>query len=313
MFLALTTGAAHAEPLADFAWHHRIGAEEPMAGRIVRVDDQTIVTADALIDAAADADWLLIGERHDNRDHHRLQAITLEAVEAAKPAGRVVAFEMIDGDMQEDIDTYLETGSADAAGLRSATRWDQGGWPDWPYYEPVFEAALGGGGRIVAADLTPDQIQAIFEEGMETLPAELRASTGLDAGLPGLLETALDEEIEASHCGMVPGDQLAPMADVQRARDAMLAFRLAGGAAAGRGVLIAGNGHVRQDRGVPWYLRKLRPDDSIVTIGLIELDAAIETELPKMPFDYVWLTPRVDDVDPCEAFRKPLDATQDGE
>jgi hypothetical protein len=26
-----------------------------------------------------------------------------------------------------------------------------------------------------------------------------------------------------------------------------------------------------------------------------------------MPFDYVWFTPAVDDEDPCEKFRKPLE------
>ena len=27
----------------------------------------------------------------------------------------------------------------------------------------------------------------------------------------------------------------------------------------------------------------------------------------RLPFDYVWFTPRIDDVDPCEKFRKDLE------
>ena len=42
-------------------------------------------------------------------------------------------------------------------------------------------------------------------------------------------------------------------------RDAMMADRLATVAGRAGGVLIAGNGHVRTDRGVPWYLARIRP------------------------------------------------------
>jgi hypothetical protein len=31
------------------------------------------------------------------------------------------------------------------------------------------------------------------------------------------------------------------------------------------------------------------------------------TAVAAQPFDYVWLTPRVDDRDPCESFRKDLE------
>ena len=58
-------------------------------------------------------------------------------------------------------------------------------------------------------------------------------------------------------------------------------------------MLIAGNGHVRKDRGVPWYLARMRPDARIVSVGLIEV-AAGRRRPAELPFDYVWFTPRAE-------------------
>jgi uncharacterized iron-regulated protein len=81
----------------------------------------------------------------------------------------------------------------------------------------------------------------------------------------------------------------------------MMADRLATVAGRAGGVLIAGNGHVRKDRGVPWYLAQLRPAARIVSIGLIEVEDDLDDAGDDLPYDYVWFTPRVDDADPCAA------------
>jgi uncharacterized iron-regulated protein len=64
-------------------------------------------------------------------------------------------------------------------------------------------------------------------------------------------------------------------------------------------VLIAGNGHVRTDRGVPWYLARIRPTARTVSVALLEVREGLDAAAADLPFDYVWFTPRVDDRDPC--------------
>jgi uncharacterized iron-regulated protein len=95
----------------------------------------------------------------------------------------------------------------------------------------------------------------------------------------------------------------------QRARDSALAESLLAGADGG--VLIAGTGHVRNDRGVPAYLRRRVPDATIATLAPLEVRA--EWTQPSdyarayggaLPFDWVWFTPRMDDEDPCARFRQ---------
>jgi len=92
---------------------------------------------------------------------------------------------------------------------------------------------------------------------------------------------------------------VAGMFRVQRARDAMMADRLATVGRRVGGVLIAGNGQVRTDRGVPWYLARIRPHARIVSVGLLEVLDEIDSPPPALPFDYVWFTPRAGDEQPC--------------
>jgi len=79
----------------------------------------------------------------------------------------------------------------------------------------------------------------------------------------------------------------------------------------GPAALVAGNGHVRIDRGVPWYIRKMLPDRAkrpLISVGHVEV-----VEGKTKPTDYadaiqaysiVVFTPRVVRPDPCEAMRK---------
>jgi hypothetical protein len=80
--------------------------------------------------------------------------------------------------------------------------------------------------------------------------------------------------------------------------EAMLANGGADGAA-----LVAGNGHVRSDRGVPEYLRRAGATSvslSFVEVRKGEVDPAAYAA--DQPADFVMFTPRLDDDDPCAKF-----------
>ena len=91
------------------------------------------------------------------------------------------------------------------------------------------------------------------------------------------------------------------MYQVQRARDAMLADRLAAASGKAGGILIAGNDQVRNDRGVPWYLARLKPAARPLSIALVEVEDDQRRPPVDLPYDYVWFA-RVDGAeDPCAA------------
>ena len=68
---------------------------------------------------------------------------------------------------------------------------------------------------------------------------------------------------------------------------------------------------MRNDRGVPSYLRAREPRATIATLAPLEVrdewtrPADYEAALGgPLPYDWVWFTPRTDDVDPCARFRR---------
>jgi len=106
------------------------------------------------------------------------------------------------------------------------------------------------------------------------------------------------------------------MVDVQWARDARMAASLARGGQRDGGVLIAGAGHARRDRGVPVHLARQAPGAGIASVAFVEVDpAAVKPgdyaarfASAALPFDYVWFTPKIDEADPCEKFKQSLES-----
>jgi uncharacterized iron-regulated protein len=293
------------------AWHAPRGREHPLAGRIWDTGASRFVSLDALAAELPRARYVLLGERHDNPDHHRLQATLVRALIAAgrRPA---VAFEMFSADDAAAIRRHLVSAPRDAAGLAEAVNWKRSGWPDWTHYQPIAQAALDAGLPVVAANLAPATARALARGQRAALPGGLAERYGLDQPLPGGAQAALTAEIDRVHCGLVPAERLDGMVLAQRARDAMLADSML--AAEGDGaVLIAGAGHVRTDRGVPLYLRARAPEASIATVAPLEVhDAwtrpeqyAAAFDEGRLPFDWVWFTPRVENGgDPCARLRR---------
>jgi uncharacterized iron-regulated protein len=277
------------------------GADHPLAGQIFRMSDRVAVSQAELVADAADAEFVLIGERRDNPEHQRLQAALVAVLEAIGDRPRAVAFEMIPAERQLEIVEHLQ-GQTDAAGLGAAVGWDSTGWPDWRRYQPIAQAALDNDAQIVAADLDAAEKEAAFTQGAQAFRTPFVRRTGLAEPWPMPLMVSMQDELRAAQCGEAPAHELIGMVRVERARDAMMADRLAATAGTGGGVLIAGNGHVRKDRGVPWYLARLRPGARSVSIGLLEVQDDAREPALGLPYDYVWYTARVDDRGaPCES------------
>ncbi|GAB4376791.1 MAG: ChaN family lipoprotein [Kiloniellaceae bacterium] len=274
--------------------------DHPLAATLWDTRSGEAVDEAALFAEAAAARWVLIGEKHDNAEHHRLQA---RVVDALGRAGRraAVVWEMAE---PEHTAALRDARAGGAAALGEALAWESRGWPSWPEYQPIAEAALSHGLAMLPGKPSRQMVRGV-SRGAD-LPADLAERLDWMRPYPPGAEAALLEELRLSHCGMLPDNALAPMARVQRLWDAWMANSMRravapeGGAEAA--ILIAGAGHVREDRAVPWFL----PGDS-VTVALVEVTAgrARAADYPSFDprlFDYVWFTPRVDDKDPCAGF-----------
>lgn len=244
----------------------------------------------AFVDRVAGARVIVLGEKHDDPVHHRLEAEVLRAVYArgARPA---LVFEMVSTDAQPALDAFLATKPASADGLRAALGWDASGWPPWELYAPVFDAAVKAGAPILAG--SPPRVAVMAIVRGDAPKATLDALAPFDA-----TQTAsLRDELREVHCGKLPEEMLDPMATAQRAKDAEMARHvLEGVARAGGAVLVAGAGHARSDRGVGWLLA--RAGERPVTVGMLEEPAPPRADLP---YDLAVLSPPAGDPDPCRS------------
>ncbi len=259
----------------------------------------------------------LLGEVHDNGEHHKLRAILLEAFEAA-------VFEHIRADQQPALDQFAEF-SQTAASLGTASdllkflEWRQSPWSKTADFRPLFSAVVSARLPVYPGDPPRDLMRRAAKEGIDVaLAAEERTRLSLAIPLGAAADAASLAEIEASHCGMIPTAAHPNMASAQRYRDAHMADVLLKAASQhGSSLLFAGNGHVRTDRGVPWYLRARAPSKAIVSVMLIEvLDGKTDASayIPRDPdgkpaADFIVFTPPGPnrDKDPCEGMKAAME------
>jgi len=297
-------------------WRSALGQDHVLAGRIWNPREKQFVEEAALISRMQSARFLLLGEKHDNEDHHRLQAWVVGML-LAKGRRPAVALEMFDTDQSDRLSRHLSDHPKDAAGIGSAVGWEQSGWSDWSIYAPIVQAALDAGTPVLPANLPRSTIKSIAKEGVGALDPAQVSAWRLQEPLSGDVHARMRQDIIESHCNMLPERMVEPMVTVLRSRDAFMASVLingAGMAGADAAVLISGGGHVRTDHGVPWHLRRLVPSEDIVSLAFLEVrEGEADPEAyaalfnsAELPFDYVWFTPRVDDADPCEKHAEEL-------
>ncbi|NIO10169.1 MAG: hypothetical protein GTO40_20060 [Deltaproteobacteria bacterium] len=262
----------------------------------------------------AGARYIILGENHDNADHHRLQADMLRRLVKAgrRPA---VGFEMLDLDDEPTIAQHLAMAPRDAKGLGDALNWGKRGWPDWRYYQPIAQIALNAGLPIFAANLRRSTTRILRRQGIEGLPSELVHELGLDRPLPPDLRKRMANDIRQAHCGYALKDYLENMIAIQRARDTRMAERMIETGRGDGSVLVAGAGHGRTDYGVPAHLRAMGGDRSIFSLAFMEVqdgqsspkEFAAGYEGGHLPFDYIWFTPRRNSQNPCDEFKNQLE------
>jgi len=255
-----------------------------------------------LINRINNSRYLLLGEKHDNPDHHTLQKSMLDYFLQQQRVANV-AFEMMESDKQQLLDNIAGAGLSDLGQIKAYLQWDEEGW-DWPFYGPLIESSYNAGVKMSAGNITSEKMSQVY-------------SSGLPDGADGVLNDAamekLNQDIDESHCGLLPESQFPAMVRVQQSRDHSMASSLGDSSVNSLNVLIAGNFHIRQDLGVPNYLLAAEPSLSREQIVALSFQEVAETELSPneylqqftdvKAFDYIWFTPAISNEDYCASLR----------
>lgn len=246
---------------------------------------------------------VLLGETHDNAVQHRLR---LQVLQRAFKAGwrPAIVMEQFDREHQADMDRARRERPRDPRYLieRAAPAQDKpgGGW-NWDFYRPYVALALQYEVPLFAGNLSRADAGRIVAQGYGAVFDEATVQRlGLETGTPVRLE-AQESAIDAGHCHSLPKDLLPSMARAQLARDAVMASILQDNAARGV-VLLAGNGHVRRDIGVPSWIDPDRRE-SVFAVGFLEEDDEDDNDTPAAAFDAIVRTAAAARPDPCAALR----------
>lgn len=236
----------------------------------------------------------VLGEVHDNPAHHLVQE---EWVARIEPAALV--FEMLS---PEQVKAAQNIDRHDGEALQAAFDWNASGWPDFEMYAPIFAAAPDA--RLYGAALPKATVRAAIAKGAAAVFGPDAAKFGL-----GPLDAAeLAQRVSAqnaAHCGALPKSMLPGMVEAQRLRDAHFAqvALQALDDTGGPVVVITGDGHARNDWGIPAMIHAARPGVTVFSLGQLETGAKTDPSLDAPPFDQVITSPAVADRgNPCKVF-----------
>jgi uncharacterized iron-regulated protein len=258
----------------------------------------------ALMQAMQGHRVVLLGEVHDNAAQHTLRVAALRRLVAngARPA---IAFEQFDRQRQPDIDRARRDRPGDANYLIAQAK-GRDEWR-WDFYRPFVALALQYDLPIVAANLSRDKAMQVAIDGWPAVfDARTRDELKLDA-LPADFRRKHEDAIAAGHCNLLRAEDLSSRARAQVARDIVMARAIRPYVARGV-VLLAGNGHVRRDIGVPFWLA-VDAMGEVLSIGLLERNDDTSPPEDVADFDAYMITERAARADPCKELAQRLQST----
>jgi len=230
---------------------------------------------------------LLLGEQHDAPEHQALQRATVQRLSQRGQLAALV-LEMAEQGLQ----TAGLPSSASEAEVRQALQWTDdthSGWP-WAVYGQVVMAAVQAGVPVLGGNLPRAQMRGAM------------ANPALDQRLPPEALAQQQTQIREGHCGLLPEGQIAPMTRIQIARDRSLAEVAVAALQTDKTVLlVAGNGHVRRDLGVPQHLPAGLPHH-VVMVQAVSIPGTPSNNQA----DTVWTTPPRPPTDHCAALKQQM-------
>jgi uncharacterized iron-regulated protein len=221
------------------------------------------VAPQEILARAANAQVVLLGEVHDNADHHRLELQALAALAALRPK-LVLGFEMFPRRVQGALDRWV-AGELNEEEFLKAADWSRVWGYDTAFYLPLFQFARMNRIPMVALNVERDLVRLVRAKGLEAVPEDKREGVSVPAPAS---EAYLDRlfKVYSAHPDK-PGPKPARtdpeflrFVQAQLVWDRAMAQALAEGAARNPGALLVGvmgSNHISYGYGVPHQLAHL--------------------------------------------------------
>jgi uncharacterized iron-regulated protein len=135
---------------------------------IIRISDKQEVSLSQLAAQADRSDLILIGEVHDNKQHHDLQLALIRSLWARKMP-LVIGLEMMEADSQQQLDDW--TGgrmSEKAFQVVFAANWSV----EWQLYRDIFIFARDNRIPMAGLNVPKEIVKKVSRQGYDSLTAE---------------------------------------------------------------------------------------------------------------------------------------------
>lgn len=263
---------------------------------------------EAVIARAAAAGIVVLGETHDNPEHHLWQYQTIAALHA-RGGAVTLGFEMFPRRAQPVLDAWV-AGELDASGFLEAVEWDRVWGFDAAFYMPLFDFARINRIPMIALNVSGDLMDSVRQRGWDAVPEAMREGVS-DPAPP---EPAYRDQLDQVYREHLERQNKEPdtaglerFIDAQLTWDRAMAEALFAAAAAPEKPLVIGvigAGHVENRWGVPHQLAALGRDgiavllpwdrgrdcadltaglaDAVFGLDLAEIDEASEPWRPRL-------------------------------
>lgn len=282
-------------------------ADHPLAGKLWDANSRSFIDEATLLDRLNSVDVLLLGETHDNPQHHEFQQKLLQAriAAGARPA---LLMEQLDTGSQPALDAALANSARDEA-LRTVYGLIK--FSNRQNYTQLLSIAYDSHLPVIAANVPSQRLQPVIWRGFGALEADELKRLAIEEVWSDSRQQYMLKNMGGAHCGQLRDELREGLTRSQRLRDALLADSAL--PSVERGIVgILGRDHARRDVGLPLYFAARIPSAHMLTIGLVEVlpgansaEAYLEqSATDKPPYDVIWFSARVDRPNPCAELNK---------
>jgi uncharacterized iron-regulated protein len=284
LLLLVLTGCASKAPLGnpELPYPPRSRA---LVGGIIHLPTGREVRQDTMLEHAAQARIVYVGETHDNPASHRLQLEVLSHLQQQNPGGMALAMEMFTPEQQEVLDRW-SNGELSEKEFIKEVQWFSNWKMDFAYYRPLLSFARENRIPVIGINAPKDLVKAVGRSPIEDLPEEIRQRLPeFDFSDP--YQQAMTRAIYGGH--PVSDSMKEGFLRIQTLWDESMAENLVdylqSEAGAGRQVMVvAGGNHVSYGFGIPRRAFRRLPL-SYLLIGSKTIEIAADKQVETMHVD----------------------------
>src|SRR5688572_18154613 len=242
-------------------------SQDKPAYRIFTIDGKP-TQYEQMLKSSGKRDAIFIGELHDNALVHWLELQMLQDVYNLQPA-LTLGMEMFEADDQIILDEYLSGLIEERHLLYEAKIWDNYKTD----YRPLVEFAKAKKLKVIATNIPRRYANLVYRRGLKSLDTLSQQSKSYMAPLPITVDLQLPGYKNLLNGNSMQHSTGSPenMAVSQATKDATMAYFISLNKDRKNTILhINGAYHSQNKEGILWYLKKWKPELTVITIQFVE-------------------------------------------